>query len=110
MKEVKQSSRGRKLVTPKEMAKFFGVREKTLEELRVSDGGAGTVCPFIPPFIRISRRCVRYDLKAVKVYYAERRIKTLISNCMKLYQRARWLEDQGVICGMFKSKKEKKND
>ena len=53
------------LLLPSETGFLIGVKERTLEAKRLRGGG--------PPFIRISRRCVRYRRQDVLDWIAERR-------------------------------------
>lgn len=57
-------SDGEQLLKPTETASALNVSERTLEKWRYEGGG--------PPYVRLSRRCVRYRLADLKSYIENR--------------------------------------
>jgi len=56
------------LVDQDEVARMLGISSRTLEGMRSRRRG--------PPFVKISDRCVRYDVAAVQRYLTERTVQT----------------------------------
>ena len=67
---ISQNCNDDHLLTQKELARILHIRERTTETWRLRGEG--------PPFVRISRRCVRYRVADVRRWVSER-VKTSTS-------------------------------
>lgn len=55
-----------RFITPKKTAEILQVKDRTLEQWRLYGKG--------PPYIRVSRRCIRYDEQAVRQWMEARSV------------------------------------
>jgi predicted DNA-binding transcriptional regulator AlpA len=59
---------GSKLVSQRQAAEMLGLSARTLESMRLKCIG--------PSFVRLSRRCVRYQVVDIQAWIEQHRVKT----------------------------------